>query len=327
MQRRWLLVLVGAVLVGAFIMGGCGLTRWAIHKWGEPQYMSYRIDARNLAIHAYPRQRFEYTADGIDAALNLAGGRAAAAGRPLVIFLHGRGKHPEKAYGDDPEIGRDILGQMSTNFEVEVLMLHWPSWLDVAGYPCLNAKEAGPHLGLFFQRVGQYRAEQGADGPRSVSLFVHSMGNQVLASYIDTHAGALQGCGPLFDTLILNAPDVDLADHRLWVERVDFADRIFIMVNSGKDRMLQLTTYLLGLPRLGRQLTHPGGLSEPLARNAEYVDLVDLGVNHDYFYGDALPPVLVEFYRRALRIAADPLDTKGIKAGDRDRLHLLQRPD
>jgi hypothetical protein len=153
------------------------------------------------------------------------------------------------------------------------------------------------------------------------------MGNQVLASYIDTHAGAFQGSGPLFDTLILNAPDVDLTDHRLWVERVDLADRIFVMVNSGKDRMLQLTSYLLGLPRLGRQLTHPGGLSEPLAHNAEYVDLVDLGVNHDYFYGDALPPVLVEFYHRALRKSADPLDMPGIRAGDRDRLHLLQRPD
>lgn len=333
MQRRWPVVILGALLVGAFIIGGCGLTRWAIHKWGEPQYMSYRIDARNLSVYAYPRQRFAYTAGGIDAALHLAGGRAAAAGRGLVIFLHGRGKHPEKAYGDDPEIGRDIFGQMTALYDVEVLMLHWPSWLDVAGYPSLNAKEAGPHLDLFFERLKRYRQAQGEDGARPVTLFVHSMGNQVLASYIETFAGDSHGGGSLqrgrslFDTLILNASDVNLTDHHLWVERVDLAERIFILVNSGKDPMLKMSTYLLDKPRLGHQLIHPDGHREPLATNADYVDLVELGVKHDYFYGKALPPVLVEFYRRALRRSADPLDTPGMRAGDRDRLHMLKRPD
>jgi hypothetical protein len=324
MQRRWLLVLLAAVVVGAFIIGGCGLTRWAIHKWGEPQYMSYHIDTRNLSIYAYPRQRFDYTVDGIDAALTLAGDRATAAGRPLVIFLHGRGKHPEKAFGDDPEIGKDILRQMRAYYDVEVLMLDWPSWLDIAGYPSLNAKEAGPYLSLFFERVRRYRETRGENGPRSMTLFVHSMGNQVLASSIETHSGASQGGGPLFDTLLLNAPDVDLKDHRHWVEKIDLANRIFILVNSGKDPMLLLSTYLLGVPRLGRQLIQPDGHPEPLASNADYVDLVDLGVKHDYFYGEALPPVLVAFYRRAFRASANPLDTPGMKAGSRDRLHILQ---
>jgi esterase/lipase superfamily enzyme len=329
MQRRWIVAALGTLLVGALIFGGCGLTRWAIHKWGEPQYMSYRIDARNLSVYAYPRQRFAYTKEGIDAALSLAGDRAAAARRGLVIFLHGRGKHPEKAYGDDREIGRDILGQMTAHYGVEVLLLHWPSWLDVAGYPSLNAKEAGPHLDLFFERLGRYRLTRDENGARPVTLFVHSMGNQVLASYIDTLVGASQDSGPihwkgpLFDTLILNAPDVDLTDHRLWVERIGLAERIFVLVNSGKDPMLKMSTYLLETPRLGRQLIHSDGRREPLASNADYVDLVELGVKHDYFYGEALPPELVEFYRRALRRSADPLDTQGMRAGDRDRLHVL----
>jgi esterase/lipase superfamily enzyme len=333
MRRRWIVVSLGTLLAGVLIIGGCGLRRWAVHKWGEPQYMSYRIDARNLSVYAYPRQQFAFTSDGIDAALNEAGGRAASAGRGLVIFLHGRGKHPEKAYGDDSEIGRDILGQMTTIYDVEVLMLHWPSWLDVAGYPSLNAKEAGPFLSLFFERLMRYRESSGGSSAHPITLFVHSMGNQVFSSYIATHAGASQGSGPLqgrrslFDTLILNAPDVDLKDHRLWVERVDLAERIFILVNSGKDPMLQLSDYLLGMPRLGRQLTHPDGHREPLASNADYVDLVELGVKHDYFYGETLPPVLMEFYRRALRKLENPLDTPGMRAGDRDRLHILMRPD
>jgi hypothetical protein len=159
------------------------------------------------------------------------------------------------------------------------------------------------------------------------------MGNQVLASYIETVAGAsrdgepMHWKGPLFDTLILNAPDVDLADHRLWVERVDLAERIYILVNSGKDPMLKMSSYLLETPRLGRQLIHPDGRREPLASNADYVDLVELGVKHDYFYGEAQPAVLVAFYRRALQESADPLDTKGMRAGDRDRLYTLHSSD
>jgi hypothetical protein len=120
---------------------------------------------------------------------------------------------------------------------------------------------------------------------------------------------------------------VDLADHRLWVERVDLAERIYILVNSGKDPMLKMSTYLLETPRLGRRLIHPDGRNEPLAGNADYVDLVELGVKHDYFYGEALPAVLVEFYRRAIRRSAAPLDTEGMRAGGRDRLYTLHPSD
>ena len=192
MRRRWLLVL----LIG-FTLGGCGFTRWAIHKWGEPQYLSYHIDARNLAIYGYPRQRFDYMAQGIDAALALAGERAARPERPLVVFLHGRGKYPEKAFGDHPEIGLDILGQMASLYQVEVLMLNWPAWLDIMGYPSLNARETGPHLQLLFERIRYYRSAQGPAGARPVHLFVHSMGNQVLASYMETYTGEFAGTGPL----------------------------------------------------------------------------------------------------------------------------------
>jgi esterase/lipase superfamily enzyme len=323
MSKRWPLILVGAMLLGAFILGGCGLTRWAIRKWGEPQYMSYRIDGRNLSLYTYPRQEFDYTAEGIDAALGLAGGRAASAGRPLVIFLHGRGKHPEKAFADDPEIGQGILGQMVSHYQVELLMLHWPSWLDVSGYPSLNAQETGPHLQLLFQRIGHYRTIQRHATAQPVNLFVHSMGNQVLASYIENYSGEFGRGVPLFDTLILNAPDADLKDHRLWVERIDFAGRIYILLNTGKDRLLQLSTYLLNTPRLGRQLIHEDDRPEPLAQNAAYVDLVQLGVNHDYFYGEALPPNLVELYRRFFWGVTDPLETPGMKVGNLDRLYSL----
>jgi esterase/lipase superfamily enzyme len=162
---------------------------------------------------------------------------------------------------------------------------------------------------------------------RPVTLFVHSMGNQVLASFIENYAGEFGGADAPFDTLLLNAPDADLEQHRHWVERCDFAARIYILVNTGKDRMLQLSAYLLGRPRLGRQLVHDDERAEPLATNAAYVDLVHLGVNHDYFYGEALPPNLIEFYRRAFSGAADPLETPGMKAGSRHRLYVLRPLD
>lgn len=330
MRKFGVLVILGAVLVGALVLGGCGFTRWAIHKWGETQYMSYHIDARNLALYTYPRARFDYTAEGIDAALAAVGGRATAAGERLVIFIHGRGKHPEKAFGDHPEIGRDILGQMTTYYRSAVLMLNWPSWLGPSGYPSLNARETGPHLKLLFDGVRRYRAARGGEGQTPVNLFVHSMGNQVLASFMEGYGGAFGGDDVLFDTLILNAPDAQLKDHRRWVEKIDFAGRIYVLVNSGKDRMLQLSGYLQANARLGRQLVHDDDRPEPLAANAAYVDLVKLGVNHDYFYGEKRPAPLLEFYRRALwgrsGGGADPLETPGLSPGGRARLHRLSSP-
>ena len=327
MRACWLVTMLGMILVGLFFLEGCGLSGWAIRKWGEPQYQSYQIDARNLAVFTHPRQRFDYTAQGIDAALSLAGDRAASTDRPLIVFIHGRGKHPEKAFGDDPETGLDILVQMRTRYSAEVLMVHWPSWLDVMGYPSLNAREAGPHLQLLFERLYHFRDTGGAAGTRPLTLFVHSMGNQLLSSYMEDYPGNAHGRQPLFETLILNAPDVDLEDHGQWVERIDFVGRIFILLNTDKDRLLQLSSYLWQKPRLGRQLHHADHRPEPLAKNADYVDLVHLGVNHDYFYGETLPPSLVEFYRRAISTSADPLGTPGLSAGDRDRLHLLRAPN
>jgi esterase/lipase superfamily enzyme len=315
-----------AVLVGGLVLGGCRLTRWAIHKYGETQYMSYQIDARNLALYTFPRARFEYSVEDIDAALAAVGGRAAAAKQPLVIFIHGRGKHPEKAFGDHPQIGRDILGQMTDYYQAAVLMVHWPSWLGPSGYPSLNARETGPHLQLLFDGMRRYRETRRGDKSPPVTLFVHSMGNQVLASFLETYGGEFQGKAPLFDTLILNAPDADLKDHHHWVERIDFAARIYVLVNSGKDRMLQLSGYLQANARLGRQLVHDDDTPEPLAVNAEYVDLIKLGVNHDYFYGEALPEALVDFYRRAFSSGADPMKTPGMTPGPYPRLYLLQSP-
>jgi len=90
--------------------------------------------------------------------------------------------------------------------------------------------------------------------------------------------------------------------------------------------MLQLSGYLQANARLGRQLVHDDDQIEPLAANAAYVDLVKLGVNHDYFYGEKRPTALLEFYNRALWGTADPLETPGIAPGGRERLYLLRQP-
>ncbi|MDJ0782628.1 MAG: alpha/beta hydrolase [Desulfosarcinaceae bacterium] len=326
MRRRWGLAILVAALVGALLLGGCGLTRWAIHRWGEPQFMSYRIDARNLALCTTPRDQFAFTAEGIAAALERVGGSAVAARQPLILFIHGRGKHPDKAYGDHPEIGRDILAQMATEYRAAVLMLHWPSWLGPAGYPSLNARETGPHLARLFDALARYRAGRNrADRPSRIHLLVHSMGNQVLASYMAAYDHRFGEGPPLFDSLILNAPDVALADHRHWVDAIDFSDRIYILLNSGRDQLLKLSTYLLGTPRLGRQLQHADGRREPLAEKAVYLDLTAIGVNHDYFYGRERPAALVELYRRIFSGSAPPLETPGLTPGDLPRTYRLKR--
>jgi hypothetical protein len=111
--------LFSAALLAAVILWGCVIPRWAVEKWGEDQYMSYRIDERNLALYTYPRQSYPFDRQGIRQAVSDIHEAILSAGRekPLVVFIHGRGKHPEKAYGDDDTVGEDILFRIESGYE------------------------------------------------------------------------------------------------------------------------------------------------------------------------------------------------------------------
>ncbi|MCF8078148.1 MAG: alpha/beta hydrolase [Desulfobacterales bacterium] len=319
--------LFSVALPAAVILWGCVIPRWAVEKWGEDQYMSYRIDTRNLALFTYPRQSYPYDRQGIQQAVSDVHEAILSEGREksLVVFIHGRGKHPEKAYGDDDAVGEDILFRIENEYESKALMFHWPSWLTPWGYPSKNAEESGAHLGLLFDELGRYRRIN-AEKVREIksTLLIHSMGARVMKRFLAGYDGGLTGDPPLFDSIVFNAPDVDLTGHRSWMNRIDFAGAVYVTVNPGKDELLKFSGYLIGTPRLGRSLTQEDGSAEPLAEGAVYLDVSAADVNHDYFIGADRPEPLVSFYRNVImNTGVDPLKGPDVSEADQPRVYAV----
>lgn len=278
--------------------------------------MSYRIDSRNLALLTYPKKSYGFEPEGIRQAVSDVHEAILSEDRTkhLVVFIHGRGKFPEKAFGDDYAVGEDILHRIESEYPAKVLMVHWPSWLTPWGYPSKNAIESGAHLMPIFAELRRYRQEHPQrTAAIKTTLLVHSMGARVLESFLTSYDGGLAADPPIFDSIVLNAPDVDLVGHRRWLDRVDFAGAVYVTVNPGNDELLKFSEYLTGRPRLGRSLMREDGAAEPLSDCAVYVDVSATGVNHDYFIGTERRENLVWFYRNVIgRTGTNPLEGEGV---------------
>ena len=315
------------LLLAALLVSGCAVPKWAIGKWGEDQYMSYRIGARNLSLFVYPRKSYAYEPEGLRAAVSDIHKTLLSRGgeQNLVVFIHGRGRYPEKGYGTDPRDGQDILFRIESEYDAKVLMFHWPSWLAPWGYPSKNAEEAGAHLFLLLDSLEQYRRQNPEKaGKVKTTLLVHSMGARVLEGFLTGYNGGFGDAAPLFESVVLNAPDVDLIGHRNWLDRVDFAENVYVIVNPQKDELLKFSHDLLDTPRLGRSLTREDGTAEPLAARADYVDVSATGVNHDYYIGAERSEPLVTFYRSVIMNAGvDPLKGPGVLETGRPRVYAV----
>jgi hypothetical protein len=89
----------------------------------------------------------------------------------------------------------------------------------------------------------------------------------------------------LFVNVIINAAAVEQEGHNLWVEQINFSERIYI--NSNDDDMS--LSGLRFLTKLGRQLGESA--LEPYATNAIYVNFTDavgfpgsMGPSHSYYF-------------------------------------------
>lgn len=172
----------------------------------------------------------------------------------INIFVHGRGKHPQK--------GLEMLPEIEKRHGVRTLMFHWPSWESMLERPIDSAIESAKDLNTFLVEYNAYvrRHPIKMFGVKS-SLLVHSMGNIVFKSMMENHYNG-DFKWNLFSTLILNAADVPMKRHAEWVDLINFSKSTFITFNDDDmvlygseqlDRFNDDYKHLEG-PRLGRNL-------------------------------------------------------------------------
>jgi hypothetical protein len=240
----------------------------------------------------------------------------------FILYVHGRGKEPEQSL-------REVMPELEKEYSASVLMFHWfPSYNGPIGYPREEAEAVAPQLKTLLEHFQEYK-DKHRDKFQNLraTLLVHSMGNLVLKTLIETYDKKFKD--DLFDTIILNAADVDAMNHAQWVRKVNFTKHLYITINDN-DSILRFSAKSQRGGRLGQSLTTVFGRDLPLAENANYVDFSSTKVNHRYFLkkGQNDNLFLEEFYDVVLNGKSISLDDfNGIKEiikGDGNKIYVFK---
>jgi len=194
-------------------------------------------------------------------------------GKPIVLFVHGRGKEPNKAiYGATFTEGKAIH-KIELGYGVRVLMFNWNSafkgwsFLD-REVPLSNTAAGAESLGHVLHRLHAH--QQHNEGLAKPALLVHSMGSIVVQKAVLN--GQWPAVGPLFSSVLFSQPDADDVGHVGWLESLALRERTYVTLNKD-DHVLRRSTDARpeGAQALGL------GTNEPLASHAVYVDLSRMG--------------------------------------------------
>ena len=195
--------------------------------------------------------------------------------RDLLVFIHGYNVDFESAVQRTAQIAVDLP------FEGVPVCYSWPSQGKLLSYSIdeNNAQWTVTHLREFLLELAK---ESGAD---SINVVAHSMGNRAMTmamQQIQHRRG--QHDVPLFDRVVLAAPDVD-ADHF----RRDLVPPLLRVANqvtlyaSSDDRALIASKKVHGYPRAGES-----GEDLVVVPGVETVDVsgIDLSLLGHSYYGD-----------------------------------------
>ncbi len=217
---------------------------------------SAQVQAEQLAFYTQDERRFEFD-DFAGALLNAQNLNPEY--KQTLVFIHGMGPYPEKAYKFDE------LKSMADVYDSAVVMVHWPSWEGRSTLPRQNALATGRLLQPLWRQVEAARAQQ----PQKFMLLAHSMGAEVMRSVSESPQPQV------FDEFMLAAPETDLADHAQWFDQLQLSKNKTILLNQD-DFMLPYAQSVTKAPRLGLTLEHENGQAERLAQNTRYLVLNEM---------------------------------------------------
>jgi esterase/lipase superfamily enzyme len=192
--------------------------------------------------------------------------------RSALVFIHGFKTSFDDAAYRTAQIAYDI------NFPGVPIMYSWPSKDNLLAYATdrTTADWSWRHLQYFLERVAR------ESGALRIHLIAHSMGNQLLVNALDG-LGRQPEIKPLFDNVIMAAPDVDAKTftERNWAGIRDAAKH-FTLYASSDDWALKVSRRLNDLARLGEaggELVVVPGLD---TIDASGIDTNELG--HSYYH-------------------------------------------
>ncbi len=238
----------------------------------------------------------------------------------FILFVHGRGQHPEKAYR------KSLISDLESNYSAKVIMFNWPSWNGPLGFPEENARKSAKDFSLMLTRLKKYREDNQLSPDKiKFTLITQSMGSIVLEESILKHDCKLNG---IFDMVVICSSASSSANHAEWVNKIGLSDKIYITVNNN-DHMLGRAGIKMKRRMLGKWLQTRDGNTFKLAQNAKYVDLTGASLRHHYYLHKDLKktPEAKSFFDEVLNgLPASFNDGSAIKEINSDRRDTQGEP-
>lgn len=227
-----------------------------------------------------------------------------ASGKPLVLFVHGRGKEPSKSLQGGTFTKGLAVHKIERGYDAKVLMFNWDSAFKGLNIfdrevPLSHTEAAGLAFGQVLSALEAFAtANPGVVRP---ALLVHSMGSIVVQRALE--GGHWPAAPGLFSAVLFSQPDADDVGHASWLDPLARLERTFITLNRD-DHVLRRSTD--GRPAGAQALGL--GTSQPLARHTTYIDLSNMGAlgkkddDHEVFGKGAMNGQLYvcQFFTQAL---------------------------
>lgn len=195
--------------------------------------------------------------------------------KDLLVFIHGYNVDFESAVQRTAQIAVDLP------FDGVPVCYSWPSQASLLGYSVdLNNSEwTTSHLKEFLLELASQ------SGATSINVIAHSMGNRAMTGAIQQISWGLEdGSPPMFDNIVLAAPDVDADRFRrdLAPSMTKVANQVTLYASSD-DQALIASKQVHGYPRAGES-----GINIVVVPGVETIDVsgIDLSLLGHSYYGD-----------------------------------------
>lgn len=197
---------------------------------------------------------------------------AMVADKDIVVYGEGMGK--------DFTANIDRATRFTRLYDVNTIMFDWPTFRPYLSggknyrTARLESKKVSRSMVKLFNEI-KAQKQRNKTGSSNISLILHSLGNRlikeaVINDYIDIKE-------KLFSNIVLNAACVKMRFHKLWLEKLDIQDNIYLTHNN-HDRTLNLARIAGLSKRLGMHTRWRK------AKNATYLNFSKiLSVEHNYF--------------------------------------------
>ena len=210
--------------------------------------------------------------------------------KDMVVFVEGLGRTFTS--------GVDRGAKLMRNYPIDVIFFDWPT-----GRPYMHAgknikvtsslaPQVAKRYAEFLKEFQNYKTND-RDKFKTVTLFFHSMGNLVLMHNLKNEA--FNSLKPsIVNSVIMNAACVNQTNHKAWLDKLTFADHIYITIND-KDKTLRGASVLFGDHQLGEKA------KLPFCEKADYINFSNvLNREHNYYVMRPVltaKPFMQKFYR------------------------------